>query len=189
MSLTHQYSVRVADFGRAIPEFSPEIGESRWYVAYTNSRHEKKVETQVRERGIECFLPLYRSVRRWKDRQRQLYLPLFPGYVFVKIPLRARLSVLSIPGVVQFVNFSGKPAPVLNQEIEALREGLARSIRMHPHPYLTVGRRVRMRSGPMAGATGILERRKDQFRLVLSIDLLMRSVAVEVDECDVEPLV
>jgi transcription antitermination factor NusG len=142
----------------------------------------------MRERGIECFLPLYRSIRRWKDRRKQLELPLFPGYVFVRIPLRSRLGVLTIPGVTQLVTFGGVPAALPDQEIEALRDCLARKGCMEPHPYLRGGRRVRVCNGPVAGATGLLVRRKDKFRLVLSIDLLMRSVAVEVDECDVEPL-
>ena len=188
MSVTQQYSFLIACRSAGFPEVASEVGPLRWYATYTNPRHEKRVESQMRERLIECFLPLYRCVRRWKDRQKQLDLPLFPGYVFVRIPLRARRSVLTIPGVAQIVSFNGVPAPVGDEEIETLREGLARNAWMQPHPYLRVGRRVRVCSGPMAGATGILVRRKDKFRLVLTIDLLMRSVAVEVDECDIEPL-
>src|SRR5215469_2590684 len=86
--------------------------EPRWYAAYTHARHEKRVDAQARERGIECFLPLYRSMRRWKDRRKELELPLFPGYVFVQIPLRSRLGVLTIPGVTQLVMFGGVPAPL-----------------------------------------------------------------------------
>jgi transcription antitermination factor NusG len=108
--------------------------------------------------------------------------------VFVRIPLATRLAVLTIPGVTQLVMFGGVPAPLPDREIEALREGLARNACMEPHPYLKAGRRVRVCNGPVSGATGILLRRKDKFRLVLSIDLLMRSVSVEVDECDVKPL-
>ena len=151
------------------------------------SRHEKQVARQLEERRVSCFLPVYRSVRRWKDRRKELELVLFPGYVFVHLDLKDRLRVLQVPSVVRFVSFSGYPAPLPDSEIEALTNGLAGGVRAEPHPYLKVGRRVRVKYGPLAGAQGILVRRKDKFRVVLSIDLIMRSVAVEVDEADVEP--
>jgi transcription antitermination factor NusG len=159
----------------------------RWYAAYTAPRHEKYVTQQMDGRRIDCFLPLYRSVRRWKDRRMQVELPLFPGYVFVHMALRDRLQVLQLPGVVQLVSFSGKPAALPDAEIEALRNGLAGNFCAEPHPYLTVGRRVRVRTGSVAGLEGILLRRKQKFRVVLSIQLIQRSVAIEVDEADIEP--
>jgi transcription antitermination factor NusG len=159
----------------------------RWYATYVCSRHEKQVLSQLQERNISCLLPVYRSLRRWKDRRKELELVLFPGYVFVHIDLRDRLRVLQLPSVVRFVSFNGQPAPLPDTEIEALGKGLASGIRAEPHPYLKAGHRVRVRSGPLAGAQGILVRRKDKFRVVLSIDLIMRSVAVEVDEADIEP--
>jgi transcription antitermination factor NusG len=159
----------------------------RWYATYVCSRHEKQVLSQLQERKISCFLPVYRSVRRWKDRRKELELVLFPGYVFVHIDLKDRLRVLQLPSVVRFVSFNGQPAPLQDDEIEILSRGLASGIRAEPHPYLKVGQRVHVRSGPLAGANGILVRRKDKFRVVLSIDLIMRSVAVEVDEADIEP--
>jgi transcription antitermination factor NusG len=159
----------------------------RWYAAYTAPRHEKYVTQQMDGRRIDCFLPLYRSVRRWKDRRMQVELPLFPGYVFVHVALRDRLQVLQLPGVVQLVSFSGKPAALPDAEIEALRNGLAGNFCAEPHPYLTVGRRVRVRTGSVAGLEGILLRRKQKFRVVLSIQLIQRSVAIEVDEADIEP--
>ena len=159
----------------------------RWYAAYTCVRHEKRVAEQLQEREIQCFLPVYHSVRRWKDRRKELDLPLFPGYVFVNIELRDRLRVLQLPGVVNFVSFGGQPAPLCDTEIEALSNGLAHGIHAEPHPYLKEGRRVRVRCGPLSGLRGILVRKKDNFRLVLSIDLIMRSICVEVDESDVEP--
>jgi len=158
----------------------------RWYATHVCSRHEKQVVSQLQERNVDCFLPVYRSIRRWKDRRKELDLALFPGYVFVHMDLKDRLRVLQLPSVVRFVSFNGRPAPLPDSEIESLSYGLASGIRAEPHPYLKVGQRVRVRSGPMTGAQGILIRRKDKFRLVLSIDLIMRSVAVEVDEADVE---
>ncbi|MGA8153334.1 MAG: UpxY family transcription antiterminator [Terriglobales bacterium] len=159
----------------------------RWYAAHVYSRHEKQVVTQLQERNVDCFLPVYRSVRRWKDRRKELDLVLFPGYVFVHLDIQDRLRVLQLPSVIRFVSFNGHPAPLPDSEIETLSNGLATGICAEPHPYLKVGHRVRVKYGPLAGAEGILVRRKDKCRLVLSVDLIMRSVAVEVDEADVEP--
>jgi transcription antitermination factor NusG len=172
------------------PLISTELSsvvQPHWYAAYVCARHEKQVVLQLQERRVNCFLPVYRSLRRWKDRRKELELVLFPGYVFVHLDLKDRLRVLQLPSVVRFVSFNGQPAPLPDSEIEILSKGLASGIRAEPHPYLKVGHRVRVRSGPLAGAQGILQRKKDKFRVVLSIDLIMRSVAVEVDEADIEP--
>jgi transcription antitermination factor NusG len=159
-----------------------------WYAAYTCPRHEKYVAQQLVQRHIGSFLPLYSSVRRWKDRRKRLDLPLFPGYVFVQMTERNRLDILRLPGVVQLVSFQGKPAEIAPVEIEALRRGTTGSVVVHPHPYLKEGRRVRIVNGPMTGTEGIFVRRKHQTRLVISISLIQRSVAMEVGEADVEPL-
>jgi len=164
-------------------------GESReihWYAVYTCPRHEKRVAEQIRQHRISCFLPQYRSVRRWKDRRKETELALFPGYVFVRVAAEGRLPVLRLAGVVRFVSFNGRPARMPDSEIEFLMNGLTNRVRAEPHPYLTVGRRVRVRYGPFARTQGILIRRKDRFRVVLSLDLIMRSVSVEVDESDLE---
>jgi transcription antitermination factor NusG len=160
---------------------------ANWYALYTCPRHEKRVAEQIEQRRISCFLPLYRSVRRWKDRRKEIELALFPGYVFVRVALQDRLQVLTLPGAVRLVTFNGQPAVLPEAEIELLRRGLAARARMVPHPYLRIGCRVRLRSGPMAGLEGILRRRKEGLRLVVSIEMLMRAVAVEVDEADVAP--
>jgi transcription antitermination factor NusG len=165
-----------------------DLGEPRWYVAHTRARHEKHVAEQLLDHSIESFLPLYSAVHRWKDRRKLVYLPLFPGYVFLRIALPERLRVLRLPGVVRFVGFNGTPAEVPDGELCALRSALENGTRVGPHPYLRIGRRVRIRFGPLQGAEGILIRRKGSCRLVLSIDLIMRSVAAEVDESDVEPI-
>jgi len=157
-----------------------------WYALYTCPRHEKRVAEQIGQRSISCFLPLYRSVRRWKDRRRELELALFPGYVFVRINLNDRLRVLQLPGAVRFVGFSGQPLPLPEGEVESLMKGLEGGVCAEPHPYLTVGRRVLIAYGPLAGMRGILVRRKDRLRVILSVDLIMRSVAVEVDEANIE---
>jgi transcription antitermination factor NusG len=158
-----------------------------WYALYTCPRHEKCVAQQIEQRSIACFLPLYRSVRRWKDRRKELQLALFPGYVFVRLALEDRLRVLQLPSAVRLVSFNGQPAVLPDAEIDSLRQRLTDGICVEPHPYLRVGKRVRVRGGPMQGLEGIIVRRKDRCRLVFSLDLIMRSVAVEVDEAEVEP--
>jgi transcription antitermination factor NusG len=136
---------------------------------------------------MNCFLPVYRSVRKWKDRCKELDLALFPGYVFVNLDLRHRLTVLQARGVIRFVTFQGHPAPVQDSELQSLALGLKSGIRVEPHPYLRRGRRVRVARGPLVNTEGILVRRKERFRLVLSVDLIMQSVMLEVDESEVEP--
>jgi transcription antitermination factor NusG len=163
-----------------------EYRELRWYAAYTSAKREKRVALQMGQRSIEHFLPVYESLRRWKDRRIKLELPLFPGYVFVRLPLCDHLRVLQMPGVARLVGFNGQPAVLPDSEIEALRTGLAAQLRAEPHPYLTVGRRVRIVRGPLEGVEGILIRRKNALRVVLSLDLIMRSASVEVDVGDIE---
>jgi transcription antitermination factor NusG len=159
-----------------------------WYAAYTWANHEKRVAQQLSVRSVEHFLPLYESVRRWKDRRVQLQLPLFPGYVFVRLALRDRLQVLEIPSVARLVGFNGAPTPLPDAEIEALKAGLAGGVRAVPHPYLKVGRRVRITSGPFEGLEGILIRRKNELRFVISIDLIQRSILLQIDSTSLEPL-
>ena len=160
------------------------IPSACWYAARTRPRHEKSVARQLTDRNLISFVPLYRSVRRWKDRQKELQLPLFPGYCFVQMLLDQRLRVLQVPGVIDLVSFQGRPALVPDAEIEALRRTLD-GVQFRPHPYLRVGRRVRIEHGPMGGIEGFFVRRKDRTRVVISISLIQRSVAVEVDEGDV----
>src|SRR6266849_5948601 len=163
--------------------------QPRWYAAYTRANHERRVADQLVERGVENFLPQYESVRKWKDRRVRLQMPLFPGYVFVHLALQSRLQVLQVPGVAWLVGFAGRPVAVPEDEFARIRGFLNQGLRAEPHPYLTVGRRVRVRSGPLAGTQGILLRRKGNFRLVISIELIQRAVAVDVDIADVLPLV
>jgi transcription antitermination factor NusG len=160
--------------------------EPHWYAAYTSANHEKRVAAQLSVRQVEYFLPLYVSVRRWKDRRVTLRLPLFPGYVFVRMALRDRLRAMEIPGVARLVGFGGKPAALPEEEIVALRNSLATGVQAEPHPFLAIGRKVRVKCGPMAGLQGILTKRKNRARLVVSVELIQRAIAVEMDEADVE---
>ena len=170
----------------AVNQPAEALQNGNWYALYTCPRHEKFVAKQIERRRFSCFLPLYRSVRRWKDRRKELELALFPGYVFVRMALENRLQVLELPGVVRLVSFNGQPAVVPTEQIESIRDRLSGAGSIEPHPYLRTGRRVRVRHGAMTGLEGIVVRRKDRCRVVFSIDLIMRSVAVEVDEGDLE---
>lgn len=168
------------DRGLLNPDATPQ-----WYAVCTRSNHEKSASTQLEQRSIEHFLPLYESVRRWKDRRKRLELPLFQGYIFVRIPLQERLRVLVTPGVVRLVGFDNRPAALPDGEIEALRGVLLHGVHSEPHPYLSVGRRVRITRGALAGMEGVLIRKKGRVRLVLSIDLIRQSAMIEVDSADV----
>ena len=159
-----------------------------WYAAYTAANHEKRVATQLSARSVEHFLPLYESVRRWKDRRVQLELPLFPGYVFVRLALRDRLQVMEIPSVARLVGFNRTPTPLPDGEIEALKASLEGGVRAVPHPYLKVGRRVRITSGPFEGLEGILIRKKNELRFVISLDMIQRSILLQIDSTNLEPL-
>ncbi|TAM84187.1 MAG: UpxY family transcription antiterminator [Acidobacteria bacterium] len=162
------------------PKMSPEWGAARWYAAYTKSRHEKSVAEQLRGKGVEAFLPLYRTVRRWKNGEHWVELPLFPGYTFARFALADRLPVLKVQGVVRLVGFNGMPVALQDGEVESLRTALAEGICAEPHPYLTAGCSVRITAGPLAGREGILLRWHGSTRVVLSIDLIHRSVLVDV---------
>jgi transcription antitermination factor NusG len=137
-------------------------------------------------RSVEQFVPLYESVRRWKDRKVRLQLPLFPGYVFVRLALRDRLQVLGVPGVARLVGFNGLPSALRDEEIEAIKRSLVCGLRAEPHPYLTVGRRVRIVRGPLMGMEGLIVRRKKGIRFIISLELIQRSVAVEIEAADLE---
>jgi transcription antitermination factor NusG len=162
--------------------------QQRWYAAYTSANRERSVAQQLGLREMEHFLPTFASVRRWKDRRVTLQMPLFPGYVFVRMSLEQQLRVQQVPGVARIVGFDGVPAPLPDEEIDALRTTVAQGVLAEPHPYLNVGRRVQVKSGPMAGMRGILLQRKGKLRVVISIELIQRSVAVEMDDIDLAPL-
>ena len=162
------------------------VADLLWYAAYTSANHEKRVAEQLGARSVEHFVPLYESVRRWKDRKVRLQLPLFPGYVFVRMALCDRLRVLQVPGVARLVGFNGLPCALPDAEVEGLKAGLASGIRAEPHPFLTAGRRVRVKAGPLEGLQGIVVRGKNRLRLIISLDLIHRAAAVEVEAADLE---
>jgi transcription antitermination factor NusG len=157
-----------------------------WWALYTRHQHEKTVAEMLSGKGFEVFLPLHDSMRRWKDRQKLISLPLFPCYVFVRgIPSR-RLQVVTTPGVHMILSRGEKIALVPEQEILAIRRAVESTYRVEPHPFLRVGERVRVIRGSLEGVEGILVRKKNAWRLVLSVDMLAQSVGVEVAATDVE---
>ena len=166
--------------------FPQEHVDECWYAVHLRARHEKKVAAEFQRRQIAHFVPLYRSVRRWKDRRVEIELPLFPGYVFTRLALRNRLRVLQVPGVVRLVGASGVPEALPEQEIEQLRAGLRGGAKLAPHRYLAVGSKARIVHGPLAGLEGILIRQKNSLRVVLSIGLIASSASMEVDAADIE---
>jgi transcription antitermination factor NusG len=159
-----------------------------WYAGYTASRHEKRVAEHFTQRGVEHFLPLYETIHRWNNGRHRVQLPLFPGYIFVRIALQERLRVIEVPGFVRLVGFNSLPHPLPDADISRMKEALNRGALAEPYPYLTVGTRVEVRNGPLQGMTGILLRRQNKYRVVISVDLIMRSMAVEVEAKDVMPV-
>jgi len=160
-----------------------------WYALCTRHQHEKAVSHALTNKGFETFLPLYNVRRRWKDRNMALTLPLFPCYVFLRGDLERRLDVLVTPGVHRFVQVAGHPARISENEIRMIREAIEKNVLIEPYPFLKCGDWVRVRSGPLEGFEGILVRKKNGSRLVLSVELLGRAAAAEVDVSDVEAVV
>lgn len=152
-----------------------------WYALYTRHQHEKVVADMLARKGFEIFLPLYRSTRRWKDRIKTLSLPLFPSYVFVHGGIDRQLWIVTTPGVYSVVSAAGQIAVIPTEEIDAVKRMVENSLRVEPHPFLKCGDPVRVVSGPLQGIEGILTRVKNLFRLVISVEMLQKSVAVEVD--------
>jgi transcription termination/antitermination protein NusG len=167
----------------------PKSIVSEWYAVYTSCRHEKRVALHLEERQIEHFLPLFSSERTWRGGSKEnIHLPLFPGYLFVRIHRAQRGRVLSVPGALQIVQGVGRsPASISDATISSLRSGLAER-RIEPHSLLLKGRRGLIRSGPFAGMEGVIERLKSGFRVVLTVEQINQSIAIEVAEEDIEPI-
>ncbi|MEJ5367268.1 MAG: UpxY family transcription antiterminator [Bryobacteraceae bacterium] len=158
-----------------------------WYAVRVKPKFERVVAQSLASKDIPSFLPLYKERRRWSDRVKLVELPLFPGYVFCSLDIRRRLPALQTPGVLHFVSFDGEPAPVDPSELETLQQAVASGTALAPWPYLKEGQRVVVARGPMKGRSGILLKIRDEYRLIISITLLQRSVAVEIDREAVQP--
>lgn len=163
----------------------------RWYALYTRPRHEKKVAAQLASKGIDHFLPLWQTRHRWSDRWKEVALPLFPNYLFVRLNLeniRQYVAVLRTPGVVHLVRFNGRVEAVPDEEIENVQRICESSLPYDPFPYLREGRLVEIVRGPLKGLRGWVVQREGEFRVVVSVHILMRSVAVTVSPMDLQPL-
>ncbi len=168
--------------GRSIEE---ELQQG-WHALYTRHQHEKAVAGLLSKKGFEVFLPLYMTTHRWKDRNRILSLPLYPSYVFLRGGLDRRLAILTTPGTIGVVGYAGRASRIPDEEIEAIRRLVESKLKAEPHPFLRDGDWVRVKSGPLEGIEGILVRKKNMYRLVLSVELLEKSISVEVDGALVE---
>jgi transcription antitermination factor NusG len=169
----------------AAPEDQPE-----WYALYTRSRFEKKLMSALSDRSIEVFLPMREILSRWKDRKKRIWIPLFPGYIFIhqlNTPAN-RYRILNVPGAVRFVGFNGQAAPIPQEQVDGIRRFLESSLAVDPYPYMTIGRRVEVIAGPLTGIQGTLVQKKGRFRLVIQVDLIRQAVSVEIDASDVQPV-
>jgi transcription antitermination factor NusG len=163
------------------PETNGAGDSARWFALTVRHQHERRVEGVLCANGVQTFLPVFRSRRQWSDRIKQQEAPLFPGYVFGRFSLPERVAVLNTPGVARIVGFGGVPVPLEDGEVGSLRTALASNLALGPWPYLHAGDKVRIERGPLRGIEGILLREKTGCRLVLGVEILQRSVAVEVD--------
>ena len=159
-----------------------------WFALQVRCRREALVLGHLEARSYECFLPLYKSVRQWSDRRKEVEQPLFPGYLFSRFDFRNRGPLLMTPGVQQIVGAGGTPTPVAENELESIRQALASGLSSQPWPYLEVGDQVRVTYGSLSNLEGILIHFKGSHRIVLSLTLLRRSVAVEIDRSWVTPV-
>jgi transcription antitermination factor NusG len=159
-----------------------------WLAAYTRSGHETSVGAQLRQKDLTFLLPLYQKFSRWSDRVKRIQTPLFPGYVFVNVDDHERIRVLQTPGVVNIVSVAGKPSKLSAQDIEVLRTCVVRPCDVQPHPYLKVGRRVRVRNGPFSGCEGILVEKKNSARVIVAVEHIMEAVAINIHLADIEAI-
>ncbi len=161
-----------------------------WYALYTRSRFEKKMLGELTDRSIEVFLPMREILSRWKDRKKRIWIPLFPGYIFINhvdTP-ENRFKILNIPGAVRFVGHEGYADPIPEEQIQNVRRFLESSIAVDPYPYIKVGTRVEVIAGPLKGIQGILVEKRGRFRFVIQVDLIRQAISVGIDSSDVRPV-
>jgi transcription antitermination factor NusG len=173
-----------------MPEYtsSEHNSEQKWYALSVPHQHERRTEKTLRLKGLETLVPVYRSRRRWSDRVKEVEMPLFAGYVLCQFDLADRIHVTDTPGVAKIIGFGGAPAALEDSEVAAIQQVIASKVPLAPWPYLKTGDRVRVEHGPMRGIEGALLRTKDTMRLVISVELLQRSLAVEVGREAIIPI-
>ncbi len=180
--------LRAKSFEPLSTEAAPEIPQ--WYAIQTRSRHEKKVAAEIQDKGICTFLPLQTRLHNWSDRRKLVQLPLFPGYVFLReiCTPETRLSVLRTPGVAGFVGSQGRGTPIPDKQIEDVRAILDQGIPFEVYPFLKLGQRVRIRGGALDGVEGVLMAKNSDRSLVVSIDLIRRSLAIRVSGYEIDAM-
>jgi len=169
-------------------EERPNSTQYPWFALRVKSRTEKVVATIARNKGYEEFLPLYQSRRKWSDRYKSIQMPLFPGYVFCRLNPEFRLPLLTIPGVMNFVGIGKTPIAIDESEIASIQAAIGAGLSAEPYPFLQVGQKVRLAEGPLSGLEGLLVEVRREQRLVVSVSMLKRSVAVEIDRHWVRPI-
>jgi len=162
--------------------------EPRWYALKTRSRHEKKVDELLQQKGITSFLPLYSTLRQWSDRKKKVTLPLFSCYLFVKIPLKDRLHVLRTDGAVHLVSFNNIPASIPEIQIDSIRKILGEKVSIQKVSYFAVDQKVEVTYGPFKGVQGIVKKVKGKSRLIITIDVLCQAISVEIDDDMLRPI-
>ena len=176
------------------PTFSPlnlPSGESNWYAVHTMARHEKRIAAQFEEKHVCTFLPLLHQIHRWSDRRSIVEVPMFNCYAFVRIAQTTteRLKVLRTPGVLGFVGSERQGTPIPDEQIESLQTAIREKIPCAAHPFISIGQRVRIRGGSLDGTEGILVRQGSEQSVVITVELLQRSVAIRVEGYDIEPII
>lgn len=166
----------------------PEIAGPQWYALHVRYRHELRVGHLLESRGWNTLAPVYRSSRQWSDRRKEIELPLFSGYVFCRFPSEESRYVEDTPGVARIVRFNSRPAPIPAPEIASIQTMIAAGVSLSPWPFLKAGDRVRVERGPLRGLEGTLLRDGESSRLVISVGLLQRSIAAEVEPGMVTPI-
>lgn len=160
--------------------------EKNWYAVYTIVRHEKAVNSALLEKDIDTFLPLREVISQWKDRKKKVLLPLFPGYLFINSNLEDRLTILNTPGIVRILGVTGSPIPIPDEQVEAIKKLIESRLPYDPYPYYNEGKMVMVVNGPLQGVVGRILQKRTSNKLILSVDLIKRSVSVEVQAEDVE---
>lgn len=169
-------------------QVDPGVGPLPWFAVSVKSLHERAVAQYLEGKAFEAYLPVYRSTRRWSDRLKSSERPVFPGYVFCRLDYSRRAGILRTPGVRSIVTFGGGVTPISDLEIERVRLMLAPGHPVEPWPFLRTGQQVRVHSGPFTGIEGILVAMRDSCRVVISLELLQRSVAVQIDRSCIAPI-
>lgn len=172
----------------AVEPGGPAVASASWFALRTKARHEKQVRDRLEAHGFEPLLPLVTRLSQWKDRRKEVELPLFSGYCFARFRWNDRLTVANVTGVVSIVGAGPRPERIPDEEIEAIRALMVSRLSYGAHPYLEEGMMVEVTRGPLEGIRGVLVRKEKRHRLVISVHLIKQAAAVEIDDCDVAPV-